>query len=337
MLGKIKWGVVALCVMVLLFNFMPTGHSAAEVMAGFESSVEVQGSQQASKLVSMYSAVEAGPDSPRAEVSGTRELVCTIALRLAYAYGCGYDQQGEYHHSIQWFHYCVDNPGVDSDNSYSGKSGGNYANYQNLSEHVISKINGSSSYDYQNISCAAWGTFIWSTVLDMDVYQRGGGGLGRENKDILLGQNGTLDEVLLNARPGDLIECYCHADQSWGKHTEIYIGPYTITDPDGTVHEYQHAICHSSMDSDGWHVMIKELEQHTHSPSQNDEKTAWCHSSSAGRQNSLMYVLPLDKFMEKYGITESDILSSQNELVQAVLGISNVEIGSILDLQTGGI
>lgn len=324
-MGKfVMWFIVGLCVLALVFNFMPTGHSSAEIMSGFQESTSVQGSVQSSKLVGMYRAVENSGLVRGDDVNSVREAVCLFAVKLAGQYGCGwYKSSSDYEFAQQKFQYSASNSandmyGVTWGTTYNGHSYAGYSTFDDLYDHLYAITQGTFDKDYQNISCAAYATFCAGAVISYpELYKRGGGDWGRARPDILraeMGSDNGTTYVKENAKPGDLIEFYSDAACTSGEHTALYIGSYTFTDSSGNEVTFEHAVVQSSWHTDGNHVKINDLSD----------------SRCKG-------IIPLDLIISELAqSSESEIMNliAVDPLIQAVFALP-YEAGTFNDLEGG--
>lgn len=289
----IKWGIIGLLVFTLVFNFMPTGNSASDVVTGFQS-MRSYGTAQTTMAQELIEAA-AGDQDEYKKMTNTyagklRSKIVQFAIETALTYGNGYRLPGEYgkyndHHLQQGKKISYSNggdgpcayPGCSSPNDVSSGKGYNgfdlaYNNYQKI-------VNG--SMDHMHFSCHGSCFFTWKMFWVDSPFWVGGGEswvldttaseaheadaetcvsipIKASSSVSEHDEEAVLAEIREVAEPGDIIwnTAYGKKGYSGYAHSQMWLGDISFTDADGTAVEIKDAYmnCGGCQNGNDWVV-----------------------------------------------------------------------------------
>lgn len=277
----IKWSIIGLLVFTLVFNFMPTGNSASDVVTGFQS-MRSYGTAQTTMAQDLISELTGDPEKDQELYNTIGEAIAAYGVYLCTTYGSGdrvNQRNTDTEHAIQYCGVGTSKCGLCGNGTVDYNSSG--SQFDNMLRDVI---NGKRQCVHG--SCAAFGTYCWwkylgtaapftagSTTLGVSVFDQNG----------LLQGDGTPEFIVENGKPGDLLvfEAENKADGRF-EHTELYIGPISVN-IDGTEFDYKAAVV--GMNWSDADCTIKEVT----------------------RDDRAVYLCSLAKYLEFNGIRESEL------------------------------
>lgn len=233
--------------LMVVFNMMPTGASADEVISGYQSTTSFSSSENSHLLYMMQFnlASDASYDSKYAGSIGKQ--IAKLAIDLCEQLGNGgntsySDFAGR---KVGQFRYSTSNTA-------------DYSTSESLRQNVMAMLKDSSKTC--NISCCGFATFCWERLLTgRSPYGTSCTSTIAQNFQDIIEGDGTVQYIMDNAKPGDLL-FYTKTESTSPpiadpssrnyEHAELYIGSYSGIDAKGTPYELEHA-CAGSNESVG--------------------------------------------------------------------------------------
>lgn len=293
-----------LLVACILFTFMPTGTTSAQVVA-VQSSLRTQGNVASSWQVAM----EMQDNNTNLEIDDLRNRVVKFATLFAIKYGNGYEGGPEYIQQAP--HYAYANspqggfsclfPGCDEPSGYK------YLVRQDK-DTSLAILNDMVKGNLTHVHNDCWGTVImcWR-VCYPDIEPEGSP--NRVNGGYLFQKYWvevkTPEELYETAKPGDML-VYSNSSPGYNEstgagnvpaHANMYIGEWTA--PNGT--HFEHAVMNCGSRNNYNDFVIKEWYKQT---------------------PTYMYVVPLDAILKDmainaenadYSVTFADVVAASSE------------------------
>lgn len=225
MIKTVKWGIIAMLVFMLVFNFLPTGTSTADLMENFTS----MDSKSSNSVISQYVFVEeTTAEDPM--VGNLRDAIVQLNIDITLKYGNGYlADDGTDTRKLQngkGILYSVDYSDV------SSKDYG-YAPFDVAKSSYDAMVSGTNEYMY--FSCHGSCFFTWKYFWRDSPYALGGDvptwinpglGFGEDMTGGVITRVTSAEELVKIAEPGDIL-WYCTSTSTYA-HSIMYLGDIEI-------------------------------------------------------------------------------------------------------------
>ena len=241
--------------LMVILSMMPTGATSDEVIDGYMSTTSFSSSSSSYLLYMMQFSLAAEGGFDEKYAGSTGEKIAQLAVDLCEKLGNGGNES-----------YSDTSGRKTGQFRYSQSSTSDYSSAEALRQSINEMLADSSQT--RSISCCAFATFCWHTMLT------GSSPFGTQCtrtvetnfQDIIEG-DGTAEYIIEHAKPGDLLFYTKDGSTSPPKasngnyrHAEVYIGPYSGTDAHGNSYTLEHACAGSNEPGVNRDACIKSLE-----------------------------------------------------------------------------
>lgn len=229
--------------LMVVFSMMPTGASADEVIAGYQSTTSFSSSGSSHLLYMMQFSLVDDNEYDSQYAGSIGKQIAQLAVDLCEQLGNGgntsySDSAGR---KVGQFRYSTSNT-VD------------YSTSEALRQNVMAMLKDSDKTC--NISCCGFATFCWERMLTgRSPYGTSCTSTIAENFQDIIEGDGTVQYIIDNAKPGDLLfytkikstsPPIANPSARNYEHAELYVGPYSGVDANGTAYELEYACAGSN-------------------------------------------------------------------------------------------